>query len=255
MRIIIVAAAALVYASAVRAQTSQVELGKAVYRSNCAFCHGLTALGGRGPNLASGEPRSEETIKKVVRNGVPGSTMPAFDSFDPDELNSLVAFLKSLSGSASTEQIAGDPAKGQQVYVKSGCTGCHQIGGAGSTYGPDLSRVGGGRPVAYLRESIVNPSADIPEEFQGVSVVTKDGKRITGVRANEDTFSVQLRLPSQLYRSFVKQEVKEVTDEKKSLMPAYKDMSKDDLENLLAYLHTLRGQNEKGTAKQAEAVR
>jgi hypothetical protein len=38
-------------------------------------------------------------------------------------------------------------------------------------------------------------------------------------------------------------------------MPAYKDMSKDDLDNLLAYLHTLRGQNEKGTAKQAEAVR
>ncbi len=255
MRISFVAAAALVYSSAVFAQPSEVELGKAVYRSNCAFCHGLTAQGGRGPNLATGEPRSDEAIKKIVRNGVPGSTMPAFDSFDPDELNSLVAFLKSLSGSASAEQVAGDPEKGTQIYARNGCAGCHQIGRAGSTYGPDLSRVGGGRPVKYLRESIVDPSADIPDEFHGVTIITKDGRRVTGVRVNEDSFTVQLRLPSQLYRSFVKEEVKQVIDEKNSLMPAYKGLGKQDMEDLLAYLHTLRGQDEKGTAKSAEAVR
>ena len=31
---------------------SPVEEGRFLYRSNCAFCHGLTGGGGRGPALA-----------------------------------------------------------------------------------------------------------------------------------------------------------------------------------------------------------
>ena len=74
----------------------------------------------------------------------------------------------------------------------------------GSTYGPDLTRIGGARSVKYLEESIVDPSADIPADYQGVTVVTKEGSRVVGVRVNEDSFTVQLRLPSQEFRSFVK---------------------------------------------------
>ena len=80
----------------------------------------------------------------------------------------------------------------------------------GSVYGPELTRIGAGRSAEYIRESIVNPSADIPEEYEGVTVVTRDGKRITGVRINEDTFTVQLRDPSQNFRMFQKDEVREV---------------------------------------------
>jgi putative heme-binding domain-containing protein len=137
--------------------------------------------------------------------------------------------------------VAGDPKLGRQVYQRNGCGTCHRTGEEGSIFGPDLSRVGVGRPTAYIRESILDPSKDIPEEYQGVTVVTRDGKRITGISVNEDTFTVQLRDQQQRFRMFDKSQLKEVIHETKSLMPSYAALSKDDLTNLVAYLDTLRG--------------
>ncbi len=41
-------------------------MGKAIFRSNCAFCHVLNGRGGRGPNLVS---KPVKDLKSVVRNG------------------------------------------------------------------------------------------------------------------------------------------------------------------------------------------
>jgi putative heme-binding domain-containing protein len=233
--------------------------GKATFRSNCAFCHGLTGGGGRGPALNSSRLAHGSTvadIKSVVSNGVPGTSMPAFE-FEKDELDRLVAYVRTLSGSSGTAaSVAGDPIKGRQVYQRSGCAGCHRIGVEGSVFGPELSRIGAGRSAEYIRESILNPSADIPEEYAGVTVMTKDGKRVTGVRINEDTFTVQLRDPSQNFQMFRRDEVQQVIPETKSLMPPYASLDKSDLQNLLAYLDTLRGDLGAGAAvKTVEEIR
>lgn len=174
--------------------------------------------------------------------------MPAFSDFTPEQLANIIAYMRSLA-SKTTRQTKppGDPVQGKQVYAKSGCANCHRAGEQGSVYGPDLNRIGLSRSLEYLRESIVNPSADIPQEWEGVTVVQMDGKRVSGIRVNEDTFSVQLRDISQHFRMFQKEEVKEVIHEKKSLMPAYSSMPKAELENLLAYLFTLQWQGS-GTA-------
>lgn len=246
----------LLGAMAAFAASDQVEKGQSLYRSNCAFCHGLTGLGGRGPNLVAGEPKAADEIKRIVRNGVPGSTMPAFGSFDPEELDAVAVFVRHLASSGvPPETASGDPAKGKAVYGKLGCAGCHQIGIQGSVYGPDLTRIGGARSLHYLEESIVKPSEDIADGYGGVSIVSRDGKKLTGVRVNEDTFSVQVRLPSQQIRSFIKDEVQQVTPMKDSVMPAYASLPKDDLNNLLAYLKTLRGSVQTGAGtKQAEGI-
>jgi putative heme-binding domain-containing protein len=231
--------------------------GKATFRSNCAFCHGLTGGGGRGPALSSGRfvhGSADDDIKNVIRGGVPGTTMPSFE-FEKDELDHLVAYVRTLSastGKASAAPVMGDAAKGRQVYERSGCAGCHRTGTAGSVFGPELTRIGAGRSPEYIRESIVNPSADIPEEYAGVTVVTRDGKRITGVRINEDTFTVQLRDASQSFRMFQKDEVQQVIHDTKSLMPAYSALSQDDLQNLLAYLDGLRGDLNAGAGVKKE---
>lgn len=63
-------------------------------------------------------------------------------------------------------------------------------------------------------------------------MITKEGKRVSGTRVNEDTFSVQLRLPSERFQSSSK------------------------LNDLVAYLVTLRGQIYLGGAvKEAEGIR
>jgi cytochrome c oxidase cbb3-type subunit III len=230
------------------------ERGRAMYRSNCAFCHGLTGLGGRGPDLVThGKPDAE--IKRIIRQGVPGSTMPSFDGFDEPELNNITAFIRQLAGTGTAaDSVKGDPNRGRTLYTKLACASCHQVGNEGSTYGPDLTRVGAARPVHYLKESITEPSADIPPQYEGVTVVTRDGKRVQGVRVNEDTFSIQLREPSQKFRSFVKDDVKEVAPVKQSLMPAYKQLAAADLEDLVAYLASLRA-DASGVVKQAEGIR
>jgi len=251
---------ALVCSFAAWAQTARdLAGGKASFRSNCAFCHGLAGGGGRGPALSSGRLQhgsTEEDIKNVVRNGVPGSTMPAFD-FEKEELDALAAYVKSLSGSATVAvTLPGDAVKGRKIYDRTGCRGCHQIGAEGSVFGPELSRIGAARSPDYIRESIVDPSADIPDEYAGVTVITRDGRRITGVRINEDTFTLQMRDASQNFRMFQKDEVQQVIPEKKSLMPAYGSLSQEDLQDLLAYLNTLRGDLNTGAeVKKAGGIR
>jgi cytochrome c oxidase cbb3-type subunit 3 len=235
-----------------------VDQGKAVYRSNCAFCHGLTAQGGRGPSLtASAMLRSagDAAIRAVITNGVPGTTMPAF-KFEKDDLDSLVGFLHTVSSGASgMARASGDPKAGALVYAKSGCSSCHRIGNSGSIYGPELTRIGAGRSAEYLRESLVDPSADIAENYGGVTVVTAEGKRVTGVRVNEDTFTVQLRKTDQAFALFDKAKTKEVIHETKSLMPAYTHLSAADLQNLIAYLSTLRGEQAVGAeANKAQGI-
>ncbi len=232
--------------------------GKAVFRSNCAFCHGVTGAGGRGPALDTGRflhGGSDADLTAVIQKGVSGSTMPGFASITGSELKNLLLFIRSLSGGdRPATPLDGDPVKGKQLYARNGCAGCHQIAGQGSLYGPDLTRAGAGRSRAYLIESLLKPSSDILPDFEGVSVTARDGKKVSGVRINEDTFTVQLRDLSQQFRMFRKQDVQRVERLTESLMPAYK-LQGADLKNLVAYLETLRGDLKSGTdAQKAKGI-
>ena len=140
--------------------------GKALFRSNCAFCHGLTGRGGRGPALVGRQllhGSAPAEIRAVILEGVPGSTMPAFEHMEKDELDRLVEFVLQLSGAEGKgAPLPGDAVRGRQVYDRSGCANCHRVAGQGSVYGPELTRAGAGRSSEYIRESLLKPSADIP---------------------------------------------------------------------------------------------
>jgi putative heme-binding domain-containing protein len=131
------------------------------------------------------------------------------------------------------------------------------VSGRGGRVGPDLSRAGAARSPEYLRESIRNPdkyiaegitepNKDLAQRYEQVTAVTLAGERIHGVALNEDTFSLQMIDTQENLHLFLKSELREVVREKKSLMPAYKvdSLSDRDLDDLLAYLQSLRGQNQ-----------
>lgn len=226
-----------------------------MFRSNCAFCHGLTARGGRGPDLRATAAQPDDAVRNTVKKGVPGTTMPAFN-FEPDEVDSLVVYLRQVvQGAGSPTRPSGDAARGAKIYASQGCATCHSIAGQGSVYGPDLSRIGAGRPVEHLRESLLDPSADIAEDYEGVTAVLSSGQRIQGIRINEDTFTLQLRDPSQKFRMLGKDEVREVVNEKQSLMPAYKSLAKPDLEDVIAYLYAQRAEAGSPGVRKPEAMR
>jgi cytochrome c oxidase cbb3-type subunit 3 len=215
--------------------------GEALFNQSCASCHGQEGAGGRGPSLR-GQLRNgnlASDIKKVVLNGLPGTGMPRFH-FGQNELLMLVPYVQSLSRKSPSPHPAGNKTEGERIYKAQGCSGCHKIGSEGTAFGPNLTRVGAARSYQYLKASLLNPSADIPDSYAGLTIVDHNGKRYRGVRVNEDSFTIQLRLPNQQFLSFDKQAIKEEVEEKESLMPPY-HLDNSDLTNLLAYLSGLVG--------------
>jgi hypothetical protein len=79
-----------------------------------------------------------------------------------------------------------------------------------------------------------------------VTLVTRDGERIRGVRKNEDEFSIQIMDARERLQGYVKANLTAITFDKQSLMPAYgPDRVNDrDLDDLLRYLTSLRGATE-----------
>ena len=75
----------------------------------------------------------------------------------------------------------GDPAAGKKVYNDAGCGGCHTFAPAGSkgAIGPDLDDALKGKDAEFIRESIVDPNAEIASGFQP-SVMPQDyGSQLT----------------------------------------------------------------------------
>src|SRR5262245_65048751 len=220
----------------------EVARGRALFEAQCAYCHGADGDGGRGANLARAVLRrapTDEALFRVVNRGIPGTGMPG-NAMSARETWQVVAFVRSL-GRVKREPLPGDAARGTQVYESAGCAACHTIRGRGGATGPDLTDVGARSSPSYLRRSIVEPQADVPVSFRQVRVVTREGRRLVGVRVNEDTFSIQLRDAGGTLYSFFKDELTEfATDEGRTAMPSYRERLRPAaLDDLVAYLVSL----------------
>jgi mono/diheme cytochrome c family protein len=71
------------------------------------------------------------------------------------------------TGQTETGAAEGDPAAGEQVFTSAGCNSCHTLSAAGSTAqtGPNLDEGLKGKDAAFIRESIVNPDAEVTEGY------------------------------------------------------------------------------------------
>jgi cytochrome c oxidase cbb3-type subunit 3 len=115
------------------------ETGRTLFGDNCAACHGVNATGGAGfPNLTAkawlwgdGSPGAlEETIRVGINStndDTRVSQMPAFGHdgiLQPDQINAVVAYVRSLSNLPPAEGDAGRIAAGKQVFTDN-CVACH----------------------------------------------------------------------------------------------------------------------------------
>ena len=234
------------------------ETGEKLFQTHCAPCHGAKGEGGRGANLAVRKlPRAPDdaALASIISSGIPGTQMPA-TRMTAEESAALVRFVRALAR-AQSAQVPGDRANGEKLFWSKGnCGQCHTVGARGGHIGPDLSDVGARRGPAYLRTSILEPEADIPENFASyrkviyipdnylrVHVVTQDGKEITGARVDEDTFTIQIRDDQDHLYSFRKDELRQLRkDWGRSPMPSFKGVfSESELQDIVAYLASLEG--------------
>lgn len=189
------------------------------------------------PKLAKAE--DENAIRKVVREGILPE-MPGAWQLSVREVASVAAYVKAL-GSVAVEKLPGDADRGAALYRSKGCASCHIVRGEGSGRGPELTLVGARRNAAFLRESIVNPNSFVPDGYLLVDATTAAGKTVSGTKAAEDPFTIQIADAGGRFHSFRKSELRALKrHEGRSGMPAFDKLSAAELDDLVAYLASLR---------------
>jgi putative heme-binding domain-containing protein len=228
------------------ATSADLAAGKKIFDAQCAWCHGTNGTGGTGPILQRANLRHASTdraLVEIVRTGIPGTEMPSFAiALTERTAWQTAAYVRSLGRTAQTP-VRGDARRGGTVYQSAGCASCHTIDGRGGTLGPELTAIGALRGPSHLRESIVNPKATHPPGYLVVNAVTKAGEAIRGVRLNEDVFWVSIRDAAGTVHTVQKSDLTRLDRELDgTLMPSYDTrLSPADLDDLIAYLSTLRG--------------
>ncbi len=136
----------------------------------------------------------------------------------------------------------GNPAAGESIYRRTAlqCVICHAIGNAGGLVGPNLISVGGSSQPDYLVESLLEPNAKLKEGYTTLSVLTDDGRVVSGIPLSENDESIKLRLADGK-ELIIPQSSVEDTSPGKSLMPAglVDTLSKKELVDLVAFLSVL----------------
>ena len=226
---------------------SDIDTGRATFRIYCSPCHGIRGEGGRGPDLTLGVYEAgddDESLFSVISDGVSGTEMAGYGSrMSVNAIWRILAYVRSIARRETTMP-AGDAGAGRSVFWEKGrCGSCHRVGRKGGRLGPDLSRVGRSRSVAYLRESILSPDNDITDGYSRITVTRLSGDKVTGVELGIDNFSARLMDSDENIHSFLKDEVLSIEREHRSLMPAYQGVfTGAELQDLLAYLVSRRGE-------------
>src|SRR5260370_36099015 len=237
-------------AGAVLAQSAytqgDIEAGREFFGANCMYCHGPEAVSVPGVALAQGKFKrasSDEDLVKIIREGIPGTAMPANDNIVAFEAENIIAYLRSIASTTRATSVPGDAVRGKALFEsKGGCLNCHRVKDNGSRVGPDLTEIGLLRRSVELERSILEPNAQILPENRFVRMVTRDGVAVVGRLLNHDRFTVQLIDDRERLRSFVRSALRELTIDNKSSMPPYKDkLSAAELADIISYLVSSKG--------------
>jgi cytochrome c oxidase cbb3-type subunit III len=217
--------------------------GQALFAANCSDCHGSDARGGeRAPDIATRREvvsRTDADLIRVVKNGLPGTAMPAFGFLRSEEIDAVVRYLRKLQGIDQKVHAPGDPYLGEQLFHgRAGCSKCHMVNGRGGFFNSDLSNYASGRPVEDVKTAIVDPDRNLDRKSETVTVVTRDHSSLTGLIRSEDNFLLVLQTDDGTYHSLPRQDIVRIERSGHSLMPGnYQEkLSSKEIEDLVSYL-------------------
>lgn len=128
---------------------------------------------------------------------------------------------------------------GKQVYGKV-CANCHKLADVGFSVGPDLAALTSRTPESLL-VAILDPNVDVDARYLNYIAIREDGKSLTGMLVDETSTSLTIVEQGDKRHTLLRTELDQLRGTGKSLMPEglEKDLSMEDLSDLLAYLMSI----------------
>ena len=212
--------------------------GGALYEARCMGCHGPDgAYGGAGDIAARSVELAADDLVRVIIGGVAGTAMSP-SGLTAFEAGTVAAYLRFV---ASDRVTGGDAARGREfVSNDGGCLDCHAIDGVGGLIAPDLTGIGSRRRSGQLRDSLLDPNAEVRTEYRFVDARLRDGTTVRGRLLNQDTFSVQLLSMEGRLMAISRADL-DALEFIDSPMPSYRDrLTSGALNDVVRYLTTLR---------------
>lgn len=145
---------------------------------------------------------------------------------------------------ARVSVLPGDAARGRKVFFskKAACYSCHQMENQGGRVGPNLTKIGRVRRNIDLIEAIAVPSSTIVPGYRTYSVMTDDGKVISGMIVDQADDAVYLRTPDLSEIRIPRDKIDALRPSDVSIMPKGLDetMTAQEFADLLEFLYTRR---------------
>lgn len=112
---------------------------------------------------------------------------------------------------------SGDPHRGHKVFHKV-CGQCHKIHGTGQEVGPDLT-ANGRSTFEQLLSNVLDPSLVIGPSYQARTIITSDGRVLTGLLVEDSEQRVVLKMQGGKLEAVAREDVDELRVSQLSLMP------------------------------------
>jgi putative heme-binding domain-containing protein len=133
-----------------------------------------------------------------------------------------------------------DVARGREAFLKT-CSACHTYQGTGGKVGPDLTGIRN-QPADAVLLHILVPNYEVAPNYQTLSVVTQDGRSLSGWLSAETENSLVLLTAAGAEETVLRRNITTLTASGVSLMPdgLEQTMTKEDVGNLVAFLKSER---------------
>ena len=137
-------------------------------------------------------------------------------------------------------EMVPDEARGRVMFEKQ-CSSCHRLAGQGRNVGPDLATTRN-RSRESLLTQILAPNLEVSPNYLNYTLVTRNGRMMTGLLAEETETSVTLRRAEGTEDKVLRSNIDELVSSGLSLMPEglEKQINHQQMADIIRYLRTVR---------------
>jgi putative heme-binding domain-containing protein len=139
--------------------------------------------------------------------------------------------------------------RGRAMFGTANCFGCHKFVNEGGSVGPELTALAGRFQPADILESIIDPDKVISDQYAAITVVTSNGKVVTGRLVNQGGGKIVINtnmLDPGALESIKREDIDELKPSPISMMPKglLDTLDEDEILDLMAFLLSRGNRND-----------